>query len=221
MKSRLVLIDGMPGSGKSTFGKVIGAKLNKMNIQNRLYHELEENHPLRIYDKTFTSFTIQDEAEWFTTKVEQLFTDFVNERVRRDEVTIMESYVFQNTLGFAFNMQMDKQRIFDLTKKVQLILSRLDPILIYFYQTHVEQHWKWICSVRGPEFTQDRCGLYTDNDFIEAGHFWTKNQDFIFNIVQEWEIPKLIIKNEKYNWEDYENKVNHFLEKFEEDIDIR
>lgn len=80
---------------------------------------------------------------------------------------------------------------------------------------------KWICNIRGPEFTQDRCGLYTDNDFIEAGHFWTKNQDFIFNIVQEWEIPKLIIKNEKYNWEDYENKVNHFLEKFEEDIDIR
>lgn len=88
----------------------------------------------------------------------------MNDRLERDEVTIMESYVFQDTIGFAFNMQMDEKRILKLTKKIQTILSRLDPILIYYYQVNVEQNWRWICKIRGREFTEDRCGLYTDKD---------------------------------------------------------
>lgn len=212
MKTRLIVIDGMPGSGKSTTGSFISERLNELNISNRFYHELDDNHPLRIYDKQFTSFNIFEEAEWFTAKVEQLFNDFVNERLDRDEITIIESYVFQDTIGFAFNMQMDKQRILELTKKIQAILSRLDPVLIFYYQVNVEQNWRWICNIRGPEFTQDRCGLYSENDFIEAGKFWTRNQDFVFNIVQEWDIPKLIIKNVDYNWEEYRNRIIDFLE---------
>ncbi|MFD1176655.1 hypothetical protein ACFQ3W_10125 [Paenibacillus puldeungensis] len=104
MNTKLILIDGMPGSGKSTTGSFISEKLNELYISNRFYHELEENHPLRIYDRQFTSFTDTEEAEWFSTKVEQLFKSFVNDRLTRDEITIMESYVFQDTIGFAFNM---------------------------------------------------------------------------------------------------------------------
>lgn len=98
---------------------------------------------------------------------------------------------FQDTIGFAFNMQMEEQRLLDLTKKIQFILSQLDPVLIYFYQVNVEQNWRWICEIRGLEFTQGVCGIHTDNDFIEAGKFWTINQDFVFKIVQEWDISNL------------------------------
>ncbi|OZB96144.1 hypothetical protein [Paenibacillus sp. XY044] len=101
MKTRLILIDGMPGSGKSTTGSFISERLNERNVLNRFYHELEDNHPLRIYDKQFTSFTNLEEAESFTARVEQLFTNFVNERADRDVITIIESYVFQDTIGFS------------------------------------------------------------------------------------------------------------------------
>ncbi|WP_211748662.1 hypothetical protein [Paenibacillus sp. Marseille-Q4541] len=215
MKTKLILIDGMPGSGKSTTGSFISERLNDLDIPNRFYHELEENHPLRIYDRQFTSFADLEEAEWFSTKVEQLFKSFVNDWYTQNEIVIMESYVFQDTIGFAFNMHMDEQRILDLTKKMQAILSRLHPVLIYYYQVKVEQNWRWICNIRGSEFTQDRCGLYTDHDFIEAGKFWTKNQDFVFNIVQQWDIPKLVIKNVDYNWEEYRSRIIDFLKQQE------
>ncbi|WP_046227490.1 P-loop NTPase family protein [Paenibacillus dauci] len=211
MKSKLILIEVMPGSGKSTTGQLINSELTKINIPNRFYHELEDNHPLRIYEKLFTSLTIQEEADWFSMKVQELFTDFVNKTMDRKEVVIIESYIFQNTLDFAFNMGMNEHQVLDLTKNLQSILSHLDPVLIYYYQNHVEQHWRWMCNIRGPEFTQDRCGLYTDDDFIEAGSLWTRNQDFIFNVVQEWDIPKLIIKNEDYNWKEYKERINDFL----------
>jgi thymidylate kinase len=211
MNSKLILVDGMPGSGKSTTGKLISEKLNELNIPNRFFHEQDDNHPLRIYDRQFTSFMITEEAEWFVEKVKQLFSDFVKGRLENNEVTIMESYVFQNTIGFAYNMQMNPDRILDLTKTIQNILSQLQPVLIYYYQVNVEQNWRWICEIRGPEFTQNRCGLYTDEDIIEAGKFWTRNQEFIFDIVQNWEITKLIIENKDHQWEEYRERINNFL----------
>lgn len=211
MNSRLILIDGMPGSGKSTAGLAIHEQLNKLNIANVFYHELDDHHPLRIYDRQFTSFSIVEEAEWFISKVEKLFTDFVNNPIHRNQITIVEGSVFQNTIGFAYNMQMSEDRIMDLTQRIQNILSALNPELIYVYQDNVEQHWRWICDVRGSEFTQGRCGLYTDDDFVEAGKFWTKNQDFIFPIVQNWDIPKLILRNKEYMWNEYKLQIFDFL----------
>lgn len=211
MNTRLILIDGMPGSGKSTTGKWISEILNASSIPNRFYHELDDNHPLRIYERRFSSFTVIEEAEWFTAKVKQLFTDFVEAIKQNDEIIIMESYMFQNTIGFAYNMQMNPQEILKLTESLQSILSDLNPILIYYYQVNVEQNWRWICEIRGPEFAQDRCGLYTDDDFVKAGEFWTSNQNFIFDIVQKWEIPTLIIKNQAHQWEQYNGKIKQFL----------
>lgn len=211
MNTKLILIDGMPGSGKSTTGKWISELLSQSNIANRFYHELDDNHPLRIYDRKFTSFTVAEEAEWFAAKVKQLFTSFVEDILRSDEVIIMESYVFQNTIGFAYNMQMNPEDILDLTQTIQTILSQVNPVLIYYYQVNVEQNWRWICEIRGPEFTQDRCGLYTDEDFVKAGQFWTSNQDFVFNIVHKWEIPKLIIKNHDHQWKAYNEAIKDFL----------
>jgi thymidylate kinase len=220
MNTKLILVDGMPGSGKSTTGKLISDRLNEFNISNRFFHEQDDKNPLRIYDRQFTSFSISEEAEWFAAKVKQLFSDFVEERIENNEVTIMESYVFQNTIGFAYNMQMNSESILDLTKTIQIILSKLKPVLIYYYQVNVEQNWRWICEIRGPEFTQNRCGLFTNEDFIEAGKFWTRNQDFVFNIVQHWEIPKLIIKNKDHQWEEYRDRIYKFLNLLEEGADI-
>ena len=201
----------MPGSGKSTSGQMIVEQLSERNISHRFYHELDDNHPLRIYDKEFTSFTIKEEAEWFTAKVKQLFSQFVSEHMHTQEVVIVKAYMFQNTIGFAYNMGMPAEDVLTLTADLQQILSPLEPVLIYYYQMNVEQNWRWICELRGPGFTEDRCGIYNDEDFITAGEFWTKNQNFINTIVQEWDIPKLIIHNQNYLWDEYKERILNFL----------
>lgn len=211
MKTKLIIIDGMPGSGKSTTGVLLQDKLNELGIRNKFYHELVDNHPLRIYDRQFTSFTKIEEAEWFIEKVKELFSSFMSERLKYDEVTIIESYLFQNTIGFAYNMGMKPESILELTETLQNILSQLEPVLIYYYQVNVEQNWRWICEVRGPEFAQDRCGLNTDEDYLNAGIFWTKNQDFVFKIIQDWKIPKLVIRNVDYQWDEYRERIFEFL----------
>jgi thymidylate kinase len=210
--TKLILVDGMPGSGKSTTGKIIQERLEQQSIPARFYHELEENHPLRIYDRKFTSFTIAEEAEWFEAKVKELFHRFVREQASAKEIAIVESYIFQDTIGFAYNMGMEHSKIRSLMASIQGVLQELHPVLIYFFQEHVEQNWRWICNIRGPEFTQERCGLFTDEDFVKAGEFWSANQEFVYQIVQEWEIPKLVIRNKDYRWDEYIREITEFLQ---------
>lgn len=214
MPIKLIIVDGIPGSGKSTTGSMLQARLEELRIPSRFIHELEDHHPLRIYDRQFTSFKIEEEADWFAAKVKQLFHDFAADRVDRDEIAIVDSYVFQDTLAFAYNMGMDRQRLMLLTESIQSSLQVLNPILIYYVQKNVEQHWRWICEIRGTAFAHDRCGLYTDEDFIRAGEFWTSTQECMLSIVEQWEIPKVIIPNKDYLWEEYRERISEFVEGF-------
>lgn len=212
LNTKLIIIDGIPGSGKSTTGQRIKDRMDALGIPNRFYHEMEDNHPLRVYDKIYESLADPEEAEEFISKVERLFSRFVQDRNALEEVTIIESWLFQDTISFAYNTGMAHERILGFAASLQEILSEMKPVLIYYYQVEVERNWRWICEVRGPAFAHDRCGLYTDEDFKQAGIMWGSNQEFVHGIVQKWEIPKLIIKNENYLWDQYVRSVMNFLD---------
>lgn len=211
LNTKLILIDGIPGSGKSTTGKLISDRMNPAGIRNRFYHELEDNHPLRIYDRVFTSFEIEEQAQWYVTKVKERFEQFVHECQKHDEIAIMESYMFQDNISFAFNLGMPHELILELATHLQQTIEELHPVLIYFWQPDVERQWRFICDVRGSEWAA-RFGLTTDEAFRQAGETWSKNQEFVHSIVERWEIPKLVIRNDNYLWDDYIRRIGEFLE---------
>ncbi|MFD1677678.1 hypothetical protein [Alicyclobacillus fodiniaquatilis] len=99
--TKLIILDGIPGSGKSTAGPMLADKLTNSNIPNRFYPETEENHPLCIYDRIIGSLESKTEAIWFKNKVEELFRAFVDARSHVAEVTVIESWLFQDHLGAA------------------------------------------------------------------------------------------------------------------------
>lgn len=55
IKTRLILIEGLPGSGKSTFGQFIGLQLKRNKINAEWYNECELNHPVQFeYEAGFS-----------------------------------------------------------------------------------------------------------------------------------------------------------------------
>ncbi len=212
LNTRLVIVDGIPGSGKSTAGEMLANRLASANISHRFYHELEENHPLCIYDRKIGSLESQTEAMWYQNRVRELFHAFVSDRSRVNEVTIIESWLFQDHLGVAQCSGMDPILLHELAESLTEILSPLNPTVIYYYQVNVELNWRWICDLRGTEFAQGRCGLYTDDDFRQAGETWAKVRDFSCEVIDNWNIPKLIIRNENRDWEKYNRQIVEFLQ---------
>lgn len=209
-KKRLVIIDGMPGSGKTTCATMISDKLSSWNVLNRCILELEENHPLFIHDHRFTSFEDDEHADLFITLLQAKFSDFVHDRLKSTHnVTIIESVMFQDAINCAYHMGMSHDKLLHLSSSLQGILAPLEPILIYFYQINVEGQWRFICSVRGNEWGP--VSMHTDDDFREAGLLWGGSQAFVRSIVDSWEIPKLIIENKDYLWDEYSNRIIQFI----------
>ncbi len=60
---RLIIIDGMPGSGKTTCASSVAELLTSRGVAGRCILELGENHPLFIRGYEFTSLADEDFRE--------------------------------------------------------------------------------------------------------------------------------------------------------------
>ncbi|MHA1908363.1 MAG: hypothetical protein ACW98Y_13775, partial [Candidatus Thorarchaeota archaeon] len=70
MKSKLILIDGIPGSGKSTTANFIHRQLQRNSIESRWFHELENSNPLFNSEYVQTR-TITDAEEYIEKTLER------------------------------------------------------------------------------------------------------------------------------------------------------
>jgi nucleoside-triphosphatase THEP1 len=209
---RLIIVEGMPGSGKSTTATYISKILTERKISNRCILELEERHPLLLHGMKFTSFQIEQESNLFIEQLQIQFSKFVLDQLNSPyDVIIIESVFFQDAISVAHIMGMNETKLLNLSLTLQSILEPLSPILIYYYQKNVEDHWRFICSVRGNEWGP--VSLQTDEDFKKASEEWTKSQSFVRAIVESWCIPKIIIENKNYQWNDYNRQFIDLLDK--------
>jgi hypothetical protein len=107
-------------------------------------------------------------------------------------------------------MGMDQKKLLELARFIHDSLLPFRPVLIYYYQLDIERNWREICRIRGSEFTNS-CNLHTDEDFQRAAFVWSKAQDFVVSIIDNWHIPKLLIHNRDYKWTEYMENAYEFL----------
>ena len=127
------------------------------------------------------------------------------------QAAIVESWLFQGTISFCLLQHMDYFLLFDFISDLQKMLQTLNPVIIYFYQTDVEKNWRWICNSRGKAFTEGRCGIHGDEDYRRAGILWSSIQEFNYGVLKHWDIPKHVIRNENYTWDEYKKQIQDFF----------
>jgi thymidylate kinase len=210
-QKRLIIIEGIPGSGKTTTAKSILDTLTSRQVAARCFLEEETLHPLLLQGMDFSSFENEEEADQFIELLTARYRDFVQAQLNSDhEVIIIESVFFQDAISVAHLLGMDKRKLLDFSSSLQKILTPLTPSLIYYYQLDVEKQWRFICSVRGNEWGP--VSLNTDEDFQQAAEVWAKSQAFVRAIVDHWAIPKLIIENSDYLWGEYKLQISEFID---------
>ena len=124
--TKLILIDGIIGTGKSTTAQFIAFQLQKNHIHAKWFHEYDPSNPL------FTppgEVTPGPSPEQLLEKWQVLVT----EAEASDEVLIVESYLFQSTIGLLFERNVDKQNIFKFAFQTQQLIEPLNPVAIYLY----------------------------------------------------------------------------------------
>jgi hypothetical protein len=212
VETRTVFIDGLPGSGKSTIAEWLSSTLASQNSANDAYHEQCNDHPLRIYDPIYTDFTSPEQSKDFREKSIVLFSTFVQQELGKNTVSIFDSWLFQATIGLTFLLRMDMSDSTDFAFALLDILAPLNPVIIYLAQSDVEQNWRRICSIRGPAFSQGRCGFAEDFDYVKAGIAWSANQEFCLSFLRKSRMRHLVIMNTDYDFVSHKARIADFLE---------
>ncbi|MCR2805814.1 hypothetical protein [Paenibacillus soyae] len=207
---RLLIIDGIPGSGKTTAAIRIHNQLTTQGVRVKCLLELEENHPLLPPMEQYYALDTVEGADAFIRQILDRYDRFVEEQLGSPEdVVIMESVLFQDVVSVSHLQGMNITQLQNFTESLQRALMPLNPHLVYYHHADVEGQWRFICGVRGNEWGP--VSFQSDEDFVQAGEVWSASQAFVRAAVDAWPIPKLIIENLVYAWAEYDAQIDGFV----------
>jgi hypothetical protein len=151
---RLVIVEGIMGSGKSTTMRFITKHLQEAGRQAVHVHERTDPHPVRATDGLEHWF-----EPWRDTTPEDLadralarWTAFVECKRSDAEIPVLDGRLFHGDLTHLLLMEADTALIFGYVRKLATIIAPLNPFVLYLWQKDVEEAVRTVCAERGPEW---------------------------------------------------------------------
>jgi hypothetical protein len=143
----LILIEGLPGSGKSTLAEMLCNAAHVNGIRSSWYLEQSKVHPIHPVD-----FKYDSHSRNFPERCLKQWARFVSENKNNDHLFIFEGSLFQSTVRLMLEGK-NNELIADYYSECQLILSSVNPKLIYLRAVDAKTHIEWTMEYRGEEWT--------------------------------------------------------------------
>lgn len=225
INTKLIMIEGIPGSGKSTTAQFISQIMHRKGERHKWWYEEEQEHPVYIYDDYRTMQQIVDDL------TSGKYRDIINRALKRwqefvasvqssSEIIIVDSCLFGYLTWSLFPYNVTKQEIMKYIKDVEQIIKPLNPQLIYFYQTDVGAALKKICNRRGEDTEENfiraatqslygkTLGLEGFEGMVTYWQNYRRITDEAFNYL---DCSKIAIENTEGKWSLYGQNILEFL----------
>lgn len=208
MASKLIIVEGLTGSGKSVMAHFIARQLRYHSIGAEWVHEAEDPHPiLEEIGTDTTAFMKAMAGRWrrFATQVGM-----------GDTVTIVEAAFFNNLIESLLAHKVDRREILRYAEELQGIIEPLDPMLIYLWQPDIERALQRTFKLRGEGFEKFVIAYTTGTPLAKrkewTGYdgmvsFWREFVALTDALYQRFRINKVKIDNSAGNWEDCSRHV--------------
>jgi thymidylate kinase len=158
--TRLILLEGVPGSGKSTLGQFLDRELSAQGIPHRWWYEEEKAHPLYVFQDPASLQHVLDElagGEYRRMIAAALdkWRDLAANIAAHDVTVLLDSCLLGYLTWTLFAFDVPIAEIQAYLGEVEQILRSLCPRLIYLYQADLAQALRIICERRGGQ-TRER-----------------------------------------------------------------
>jgi len=155
LDTNLILVDGLPGSGKSGTAQSLWLHLRDYGHDAVWFFEHQSSHPVYRFDniaKTYR-YTVRKSKKIHAEALvrwQQLTDSLVNTR----NIVILESTFFQTTIGWLQLLDLPRTEILAYSKRVTEIIRPVSPVLVYLYQEDPAAALRSIRSHRGDWFEE-------------------------------------------------------------------
>ncbi|MCK5539280.1 MAG: hypothetical protein KAI69_00005, partial [Deltaproteobacteria bacterium] len=150
IRCRLIIVEGIMGSGKSETSSWLTKRLNRQGLKTRLLGEACWPHPTRVITdlKQPLSPWLELQACELAQKSLIKWRGFVNETLNSDSIAVLDGQLFHGDLTTLMMMEMPFAEIQNYIQELEQELVGLNPLLIYFYQNDIEKALHKICTQR-------------------------------------------------------------------------
>ena len=129
--THLVLIEGLPGSGKSTTAHLLAAEITHSGNDCQCFLEWDADHPIPIGDDSALGKVIASSREREPSVLQQW--QHIAQVARSQEiVTVMESRFWQTSVMLMYIAGMPKEDVLASNQCVITAIQALKPVMIYF-----------------------------------------------------------------------------------------
>jgi hypothetical protein len=146
---RLLLIDGLPGAGKSTVAHLLCRHLRDHGHAARWYWELESPHPVFDFADPIDGDTLR---EGFVEQALDRWRAFATALASDDRIAIVESSLLQTAVQPMFALDWPASRIESYLAAVEDAIAPARPVLVLLHYADVDDGFARSVAVRGAWF---------------------------------------------------------------------
>ena len=223
--TRLILVEGLPGSGKSTTAQFIAKCLSDNGIPNKWWYEEEQGHPVYFFNSSEEIQGVINDLsagkyEDVIDKALKQWEVFCNSLISVEKVLVIDSAFFGYLTWTLFPFGVPHEVIEKYLIEVESMISPFKPSLIYFYQEDIHCSLKEICDKRGGNTQERFIRNATESKygrdrnlvgFVGMVQFWQEYRSLTDRIFERTTLRKLAIDNSVGNWAEYLSQITEFL----------
>lgn len=225
LDSRLIVLDGLPGSGKTTTGQWLTACLHQRGLNVRWLPESDISHPLWWYEHwngreyqppDFNHIPLETFIQTSISK----WKDFTLSAHGTGQLFVAESLFFQNAVAMFLMGGSWPKRLVEYAQEVQSITQSLAPILVYFRQDNVAAALRKICTLRGHSFEEELIRNMEHFPYLQQRELkgldgvttlWHDISTLTDSLFDAYPIRKLSIETSEGHWQTYHQHILEFL----------
>jgi nucleoside-triphosphatase THEP1 len=225
--TKLILIDGLPGSGKSTTARFLGDTLARRGVAVRCFLETAPDHPLNVGGSLHPAGGTTG-AELFAHYTPGSYIDesvgrwraFVEAAERANAVHVAESYPYQNAVRVLLQMDAELDRMRTYAAEVEQIVEPLRPVLIFLERRDTAGALRAIAEQRGTDWTAYLAELLSAAPYSQqrglrgsdaAVAFISAYKALVDELRSVSRMPALVLEDCGGQWEACHRRILEFL----------
>ena len=222
MPCRLLIFEGIMGSGKSTATRVFRDLLAASGAAVAAFTEAADPHPVRASDDLCDFFQPWAEiaAPVLAQRVREKWGRYVQERLNDGVFTVMDGQLFHGDLTNLFMMEMAADALAEHIRSLMQVLAPLHPMVVYFRPADLPRAMRRVFEARGPDWERYQLDWKLRSPY--AAHrqlagvegltaMYMEYRALTDSLFADLECPKLAFDTSSGDWPHYHAKVREAL----------